>query len=82
MNSHLRGAGSVRVGYREKTGKHLLVWGLPVLTRSGHRPEWGSAPQQLYFRTIQVCPKDWLTLPPAGWRCGKPTKLGRPLAGL
>src|SRR3954470_17634193 len=25
------------------------------------------------FRTIQVCPKDRLRIPPAGWRCGKPT---------
>ena len=24
------------------------------------------------FRTIQVCPKDRLTFPPAGSRCGKP----------
>src|SRR5262245_49547864 len=52
------------------------------LTRLGRWTEWGSAPQHLYFRTIQVCPKDRLTLPPAGWRCGKPTRLARPLAGL
>ena len=25
------------------------------------------------FRMIQVWPKDRLTLPPAGWKCGKPT---------
>jgi ABC-type uncharacterized transport system substrate-binding protein len=25
------------------------------------------------FRTIQLCPKDWLTRDPAGWKCGKPT---------
>src|SRR5262249_19529538 len=52
------------------------------LTRLGRGTEWGSAPQHLYFRPIQVCPKDRLTLPPAGWRCGKPTRLARPLAGL
>jgi hypothetical protein len=39
----------------------------------GHRPDWGGALQHLDFRTIQVCPKDRLTLPLAGWRCGKPT---------
>ena len=30
----------------------------PGLTLTGHRPEWGSAPQHLDFRTIQACPKD------------------------
>ena len=34
------------------------------------------------FRTIQVCPKDRLRLPPAGWKCGKPTAPGGSLAGM
>ena len=34
------------------------------------------------FSTIQVCPKDRLTRPPAGWKCGKPTAPWRSLAGM
>jgi hypothetical protein len=29
-----------------------------LLTLTGHRLEWNSAPQHLDFRTIQACPKD------------------------
>jgi hypothetical protein len=32
--------------------------GFRILTLTGHRLEWNSAPQHLDFRTIQACPKD------------------------
>ena len=41
----------------------------------------GSQQQLARFRTIQVRPKDRLTLVPAGWRCGKPPACGS-LAGM
>ena len=53
----------------------------PHLTLTGPRPERASAPHP-DFTTIRASPKDRLTLPLAGWKCGKPTNPWQPLAGL
>src|SRR5262245_44801730 len=38
-------------------GHRACIAEWPSLTRSGLRPGWGSAPQHLDFRTIQICPR-------------------------
>jgi hypothetical protein len=53
----------------------LLPNGEPKRFSPQARARGGRMPQ---FRTIQVCPKDRLTLPPAGSRCVKPPASGGP----
>jgi hypothetical protein len=47
------------------------------MTLTGPRPERASAPHP-DFTTIRASPKYRLTLPLAGWKCGKPTNPWQP----